>query len=132
LGSTAVTSPQYDATAKTLTVPFSATQSISLTVNGTPSKTIEPYVPIQAQGRVSVRHTDRGMELTIPRMTGINQNSKATVAIFDMMGRNSLNKECILKQYASTPVLLELAKGASIAKVEVSGINAGTIRIVTP
>jgi hypothetical protein len=131
LGSTAIASPQYDATAKTLTVPFSATQSISVMVNGKPN-TLEPYSPIQAQGRVVVRHTERGMELTIPRMTGINQNSNASVAIFDVAGRNIFNKECILKQYASTPVLLTLAKGAYIAKVEVNGINAGTVRIVAP
>jgi alpha-glucosidase (family GH31 glycosyl hydrolase) len=131
-GSSSIASPQYDATAKKLTVPFSANQPIAVTVNGTPSKTLEPYEPLQAHGRMIVRRVDRGMELIIPRMTGIDQNSLATLAIFNMAGRNILEKKCALNQYASTKVSLTLAKGVYFARMEVNGVNAGNVRIVVP
>ena len=131
-GSTAIASPQYDATAKKLTVGFAANQPISLTVNGTSAMVRDPYEPIQAQGRIVVRHTDRGVEMTIPRMTGIGDNSRATVGIFDMAGRTIVRKDCTLMQYNSTPITLTLAKGSYIAKVEVNGINAGNVKIVVP
>lgn len=132
LGSTAITSPQYDATAKKLTVPFVANQPISVGINGTPNKVFDTYNPTQAHGRMMVRRTDHGMELTIPRMTGIDQNNKATLAIFDMTGRNIVKKDCTLKEYDSTPVTLTLAKGSYIAKVEVNGMNVGNAKVVIP
>jgi alpha-glucosidase (family GH31 glycosyl hydrolase) len=130
LGSAAIVSPVYDATTKKLTVPVSANQSITVTINGTPSSIRKNYEPIQARGSMVVRHTDHGIELTIPRMTGINQNNKATITVFDMSGRNIVKKECILKQYASTSVPLNLAKGSYIARVKVNGVNICSSKIV--
>ena len=131
-GSTAISSPQYDATSKKLTVGFLANQPVSITVNGTSAMVRDPYEPVQAQGRIVFKHTDRGVEMTIPRITGIGSNSKATVGIFDMAGRNIAKKECSLKQYDSTLISLTLAKGTYIAKVEVNGINAGNAKVVVP
>jgi hypothetical protein len=132
LGSSAVSSPQYDATAKTLTVPFAVAQSIQVTVNGTPTKVFEPYEPVQAQGRFLVRRMNHGIELSIPRVSGINQSSKAMITVVDMSGKTIFSKECLLKQYASTPITLTLAKGTYLAKVEVNGVNTGNAKIIVP
>jgi len=130
LGSTAITSPQYDATAKKLTVPFVANQPISVGINGTPNKVFDTYEPTRAHGRMMTRQTDHGMELTIPRMTGIDQNNRATLAIFDMTGRNVAKKEFTLIQYSSTPVTVKLGKGTYLAKVEVGGIEVDRAKII--
>jgi alpha-glucosidase (family GH31 glycosyl hydrolase) len=130
LGSTPVASPQYDATAKKLTVPFVANQAVTVTVNGQPVKTLEKFEPVQAHGIMQVRNSGGKTELIIPRMTGINLDSRAKIAIFDMAGKNIIKKECILKQYSSTPVFLSLGKGAYIARVKVNGIDAGYVKIV--
>jgi alpha-glucosidase (family GH31 glycosyl hydrolase) len=131
LGLSAVASPQYDATAKKLTVSFGATQAIAVTVNGSPTKTLQSYEPIRTCGQIMVRHRGRGTELIIPKMTGIDQK-RAKVAIWDMAGRNILKTECILKQYSSMPVSLTLGKGAYCVKVEVNGMNVGNEKIIVP
>jgi alpha-glucosidase (family GH31 glycosyl hydrolase) len=130
-GSTLISSPQYNTTTKKLAVGFLANQPVSLTVNGT-TKVLEPFEPLQAHGRMMVKHTNRGMELTIPRMTGIAQNSRATVAIYDMAGKSIVTKECMLNQYDSTPMTLALAKGSYIAKMEINGLNTGNVKVVVP
>ena len=132
LGSAAVASPQYDATAKKLTVLFAAGQPIAVTVNGNPTKTLQEYEPLQAYGNMSIIRTNHGMELRIPRISGINQNSKAKVAIYDVAGRNIITRECVVKQYAFTPVSLTLGKGVYCVKVEVNGVNAGNGKIIVP
>jgi Alpha-glucosidases, family 31 of glycosyl hydrolases len=132
LGATAVASPQYDATTKKLTVPFVANQPIGVTVNGSPSKTIESFEPLRAQGSMTVLRTNRGIELRIPRMSGINRSSRATLVMCDMAGRNIAEKECALNQYASTPLPLTLAKGAYLVAMKVNGVNAGNVKIVVP
>jgi len=130
LGATAVASPQYDETAKTLTVPFSANQPIRVTVNGTPTGVLEPYQPMASCGKIVFHRRAGGMELSIPRMTGIRAIRNASVSIIDMAGRTIVQKEFALNQYSATPVSLKLAKGAYLAKVEVGGIVVDKEKIV--
>jgi len=130
LGSTAIATPQYDATAKKLTVPFAANQAVAVTVNGTPAKTLEGFEPVQTKGVMQVRSIGVQTELIIPRTTGINEKNRATIAVFDMAGKVIVTKECILKQYASTPVILSLGKGAYLARVKVNGITTGNVKII--
>lgn len=132
LGQTAVATPQYDATAKTLTVPFVANQPVEVTVNGIPPvKTRNNFKPAQAHGIMKARNFGNRTELTIPRITGIDHNKMAKIVIFDMTGRNIVKKECTLKQYASTQVDVKLGKGSYLIKVEVNGVNIGTFNTVT-
>jgi alpha-glucosidase (family GH31 glycosyl hydrolase) len=128
-GSTAIASPQYDATAKKLTVGFAANQPVSVTVNPK-TKVLDLYEPLQAHGKILAKQVNRGIEMTIPRITGIGQTSMATIAVFDMAGRNIVKSDCELKQYGSTSVILKLSKGAYIAKVEVNGILAGNAKLM--
>ena len=132
LGATAVASPQYDATAKTLTVAFSANQPVHVTVNGTPTGVLEPYQPIVSVGKIVFHRSAGGMELSIPRMTGIRASRGASVSIIDMAGRTIVQKEFALNQYSATPVSIKLAKGAYLAKVEIGGIVIDKEKIVAP
>jgi alpha-glucosidase (family GH31 glycosyl hydrolase) len=130
--STLVSDPQYDAAAKKLTVPFDANKPISVTIRGTPAKVMDQFEPIYSHGRMAVRHSIHGTELIVPRMTGIESNSPAVVSVFDLAGRNIVKKKFIIKQNASPSVVLPLARGVYMAKLDVRGIKAGSIKIVIP
>jgi alpha-glucosidase (family GH31 glycosyl hydrolase) len=132
LGTTAIASPQYDATAKKLTVPFAANQPIAVTVNGSPTKTLEKFEPVQAHGRIIVSRSENGVELSIPRFTGIGQKSIAMVRIFDAAGRNIVKKEITLKQYSSTPMKTALGNGVYLAHVEAGGSVIASAKIIAP
>jgi hypothetical protein len=54
------------------------------------------------------------------------------ITVVDMSGKTIFSKECLLKQYASTPITLTLAKGTYLAKVEVNGVNTGNAKIIVP
>ncbi|MBN2036384.1 MAG: glycoside hydrolase family 31 protein [Chitinispirillaceae bacterium] len=132
LGTTQITAPAYDATAKKLTVPFVANQPITVTVNGTPTGIAEPYEPVQAKGRMTAMGSGKGVALTIPRMTGLSGNSVATVRIFSMAGREIIKKNVPLNRYSSTPVSIVTGKGVFLVTTSVTGISAGTAKIIVP
>jgi Alpha-glucosidases, family 31 of glycosyl hydrolases len=123
---------QYDAVGKKLVVPFDANKPVNITINGVAAKALSKPGLIKAYGRMTVRHTDHGMELTIPALAGINQNTPGAISIFDMSGRNIVKKEFTIKQYASSPVHFTLVKGVYVAELEVKGINTGALKIVAP
>jgi hypothetical protein len=130
--SAAIANPQYDATAKKLTVPFDANTPITMTINGVTAGVKDRSGPVKTFGRMTARHTNQGMELTIPTLAGIGQNAAASISVFDVAGRSIVKKEFSLNQYAGSPIRLTLAKGVYIAKLDVQGVAAGKLKIVAP
>jgi hypothetical protein len=130
--STVIANPQYDATAKKLTVPFDADKPISITINGVAVGVKDRSGPVKTFGRMTVKHTAQGMELTIPTVAGIGQNTPASISAFDLAGRSIVRKEFALNHYAGSPMRLTLAKGVYIAKLDVQGVTAGKLKIVAP
>jgi alpha-glucosidase (family GH31 glycosyl hydrolase) len=130
--SAAIANPAYDAAAKKLTVPFDANKPINVMINGVTAGVIEKSGPMKVYGRMTIRRTNHGMELTIPTFAGVNQNALGGISIFDMAGRTIVKKGFALKRYASSPVRVTLAKGVYMARLEVNGVNAGNLKIVAP
>ncbi|MBN1129639.1 MAG: hypothetical protein JXA71_11665 [Chitinispirillaceae bacterium] len=132
LGSTQVTAPAYDATAKKLSVPFVANQPIQVTVNGSPTGIVEPFEPVQAKGSMIVRSSGGTVMLMIPRMTGLCDHSVAKVQILSMTGREIQKKTVSLNRYSSTPLFIATGKGVFLVKASVDGVTAGTVKIIVP
>jgi alpha-glucosidase (family GH31 glycosyl hydrolase) len=127
-----ITNPQYDAVTKKLTVSFDANKAINVTIHGIPAGILRTSELIRTYGRMSVRNTLRGTQLTIPRIAGINQNTPSVINVFDAAGRTIIKRDIALKQSAPTSIVLTLVQGVYFAKLEVKGVNAGTIKIVAP
>jgi alpha-glucosidase (family GH31 glycosyl hydrolase) len=133
LGTTQIPSPAYDAGANRLTVPFEANQPIQVTVNGTPPTGIGTHLePVEAKGFVMTRHSGKGVELIIPRITGLTAHSKADVSVFSLAGREMVNRKVLLNRYGSTRLKVPTGKGIFLVKTSIRDISIGTAKIIVP
>jgi alpha-glucosidase (family GH31 glycosyl hydrolase) len=132
LGSTQITAPTYDATAKKLTVPFAANQPVAVTVNGSPTRIAESFEPIKSADKMTITRCGKGVRLTIPRMTGLSDRSEADVQVLSMDGRNMAKKSIVLNRYSSTPLTLTMGKGVFMVKASVNGLPVAMAKIAVP
>jgi hypothetical protein len=129
-GATQIPAPQYNATKKTLSVPFAANQPIRVSVGGLVG--VHRPEPVKMNGRITASSLGNGKtRITIPRMSGLRGNNSVILTFYSISGKPEYKSEIALNPYAPTHLSVKLRKGAYIAKLTVDGNTAGSIKVIS-
>jgi hypothetical protein len=134
LNNVALTASQYAymAANQSLAVPVAAGQAIDLWINGVVS-VVASYQKPSLLGRLRIRMAKGMLELIVPSVTGLRDNSRIEAEILDMRGRQVWKSTLAASQICSSAhaiVLNTISKGSYVATVKVDGVNVQRSKIV--
>jgi hypothetical protein len=134
LNNVALTASQYAymAANQSLAVPVAAGQAIDLWINGVVS-VVASYQKPSLLGRLRIRMAKGMLELIVPSVTGLRDNSRIEAEILDMRGRQVWKSALAASQICSSAhaiVLNTISKGSYVATVKVDGVNVQRSKIV--
>lgn len=128
-----LSSDQYQYTAPSLLVPVAAQVAIDLQINDHVVATIGgPEKPL-LHGRLQARAAGNGIMLTVPPATGLHDNSRINLSLFDMCGKLLWKGTISARKICSSSCLIHLSnvsKGSYVAAVNIDGTVAQHSKIL--
>ncbi|MBN1309266.1 MAG: hypothetical protein JXA18_15185 [Chitinispirillaceae bacterium] len=134
LNEVALSSPaQYQYTAPSLLVPVASQVAVDLQINGQVVATLGDREKPSLHGRLQAHAVGNGIALIVPPATGLHDNSRIDVRLFDMRGKLLWKGAVAAKEICSSSYLIPLSnvrKGSYVAAVNIDGIVAQHSKIL--